>query len=158
MLTNEQIKKLLYNYPKLNQWIKDYEKDLENIREQLDKHYSVNASVISDMPKGTDISNSTLDKVIKIDKLKELYVREADYIAEKLTSLYEQKRLIDDIIPTLTPTQQFIVEYKYFQKLNWIDVVKKDPQKRTYNQIANKENGKLLRTLNRLIEEQKEGI
>jgi len=157
-LTNEQIKKLLYNYPKLNQWIKDYEKDLENIREQLDKHYSVNASAISDMPKGTDISNSTLDKVIKIDKLKELYVREADYIAEKLTSLYEQKRLIDDIIPTLTPTQQFIVEYKYFQKLNWIDVVKKDPQKRTYNQIANKENGKLLRTLNRLIEEQKEGI
>jgi hypothetical protein len=110
------------------------------------------------MPKGTDISDNTLDKVIKIDKLKELYVREADYIAEKLTSLYEQKRLIDDIIPTLTPTQQFIVEYKYFQKLNWIDVVKKDPQKRTYNQIANKENGKLLRTLNRLIEEQKEGI
>ncbi len=158
MLTNEQIKKLLYNYPKLNQWIKDYEKDLGNIREQLDKHYSVNASVISDMPKGTDISDNTLDKVIKIDKLKELYVREADYIAKRLTSLYEQKRLIDDIIPTLTPTQQFIVEYKYFQKLNWIDVVKKDPQKRTYNQIANKENGKLLRTLNRLIEERKEGI
>ena len=47
------------------------EKDLENIREQLDKHYSVNASVISDMPKGTDISDNTLDKVIKIDKLKE---------------------------------------------------------------------------------------
>lgn len=157
-MTNEQIKKLLYNYPKLNQWIKDYEKDLENIREQLDKHYSVNASVITAMPKGTDISDNTLDKVIKIDKLKELYVREADYIAEKLTSLYEQKRLIDDIIPTLTPTQQLIVEYKYFQKLNWIDVVKKDPQKRTYNQIANKENGKLLRTLNRLIEERKEGI
>ena len=122
------------------------------------QHYSVNASVISDMPKGTDISDNTLDKVIKIDKLKELYVREADYIAEKLTSLYEQKRLIDDIIPTLTPTQQFIVEYKYFQKLSWVDVVKKDPQKRTYNQIANKENGKLLRTLNRLIEEQKKGI
>lgn len=158
MLTNEQIKKLLYNYPKLNQWIKDYEKDLENIREQLDKHYSVNASVISDMPRGTDISNQTFDKVCKIDKLKELYIDQADYVAGKLTELYGLKRLIEEIIPTLTPTQQFIVEYKYFQKLNWIDVVKKDPQKRTYNQIANKENGKLLRTLNRLIEEQKEGI
>ena len=51
-MTNEEIKKILYNYPKINSWIKDYEADLDNIREQLDKHYSVNATVISDMPRG----------------------------------------------------------------------------------------------------------
>lgn len=156
-MTNEQVKKILYNYPKLNQWIKDYEKDLDNIREQLDKHYSVNASVISDMPRSTDVSDKTFDKVCRIDKLKELYIEEADYIASKLTKLYKQKRLIDEIIPTLTPTQQHIAEYRYFQKLNWADVVEKDPQKRSYKQIVSWENNKLLNVINEKMQEKKEG-
>lgn len=152
-MTNEQIKKLLYNYPKFDKWIADYEKDLDNIREQLDKHYSVNASVISDMPRGTDVSDKTFDKVCRIDKLKELYIEEADYIAEKLTKLYNQKRRIEEIIPELTPTQQFIVESRYFNQMSWADVVEKDPQHRTKKHIVEQENSKLLTALREKLKE-----
>ena len=152
-MTNEQIKKLLYNYPKLNKWIADCEADLDNIREQLDKHYSVNASVISDMPRGTDVSDKTFDKVCRIDKLKELYIDEADYVAEKLTKFYYQKRLIEEIIPELTPTHQFIVENRYFKKLNWVDVVESDPQHRTKKHIVEQENAKLLTALREKLKE-----
>lgn len=152
-MTNEQIKKLLYNYPKFDKWIADYEKDLDNIREQLDKHYSVNASVISDMPRGTDVSDKTFDKVCRIDKLKELYIEEADYIAEKLTKLYNQKRRIEEIIPELTPTQQFIIESRYFNQMSWADVVEKDPQHRTKKHIVEQENSKLLTALREKLKE-----
>jgi hypothetical protein len=152
-LTNEQIKKLLYNYPKFDKWIADYEKDLDNIREQLDKHYSVNASVISDMPRGTDTSDKTFDKVCRIDRLKELYIEEADYIASKLTKLYKQKRRIEEIIPELTPTQQFIVESRYFNQMSWADVVEKDPQHRTKKHIVEQENSKLLTALREKLKE-----
>lgn len=152
-MTNEQIKKLLYNYPKFDKWITDYEKDLDNIREQLDKHYSVNASVISDMPRGTDTSDKTFDKVCRIDRLKELYIEEADYIASKLNKLYKQKRRIEEIIPELTPTQQFIVESRYFNQMSWADVVEKDPQHRTKKHIVEQENSKLLTALREKLKE-----
>lgn len=129
-MTNEQIKKLLYNYPKLNDWIREYENDLDNIREQLDKHYSVNASVISDMPRGTGTSDKTLDRVIAIDKLKHIYRNQANIVANKIEKLYEQKRLVEYVLPLLNPTEQFIIENRYFKKLTWDAVALLDPQRR----------------------------
>lgn len=152
-MTNDEIKKMLYNYPKINDWIKEYESDLDNIHEQLDKHYSVNASVISDMPRGTDVSDKTFDKVVAIDKLKGVYIKQAGIVADKISKLYEQKRLVESIIPALTPTHQFIIEHRYFKKLNWEDVTASDPQKRSKTQIANTENGKMLKVLQEILKE-----
>lgn len=152
-MTNDKIKKMLYNYPKLNQWIRDYEQDLENIREQLDKHYSVNASVISDMPRSSDISDTTLNKVITIDKLKTVYIEQAAIVADKIKELYEQKRLIEYVLPLLTPTQQFIAENRYFKKLNWNDVVNLDSQKRSWELLAKKEHNKMLNNITALLAE-----
>lgn len=155
-MTNEEIKKMLFNYPKINDWIKEYENDLDNIHEQLDKHYSVNASVISDMPRGTDTSDKTFDKVVAIDKLKSVYIKQANVVADKLTKLYEQKRLVESFLPTLTPTHQFIVEYRYFKNLNWDDVTANDPQKRNKVTLADVENSKLLKVLQSILKEKGE--
>lgn len=151
-MTNKEIKKILYNYPKLNDWIRDYEADLDNIREQLDKHYSVNASVISDMPRGTGTSDKTLDKVIAIDRLKGIYKDQANITAEKISDLYEQKRLIEYILPLLNPTEQFIIENKYFNKLTWDDVTALDPQHRAENTILIA-HGRMFPKIVRLVKE-----
>lgn len=151
-MTNEEIKKLLYNYPKLNNWIRDYEADLDNIREQLDKHYSVNASVISDMPRGTDTSDKTLDKVIAIDKLKRIYIEQAYNVAKKISNLYEQKGLVEYVLPLLNPTEQFIVEYRYFKKFTWDDVTVLDSQHRTETAI-HFVHKKMFKEIERLLKE-----
>lgn len=151
-MTNEEIKKILYNYPKINSWIKDYEADLDNIREQLDKHYSVNASVISDMPRGTDTSDKTLDKVIAIDRLKGIYRDQANITAKKIAELYEQKRLVEYILPLLNPTEQFIIENRYFAKLTWDDVTVLDPQHRTETAI-HFVHKKMFKEIERLLKE-----
>ena len=151
-MTNEKIKKLLYDYPKLRKWIADYETDLENIREQLDKHYSVNASVISDMPRGTDISDKTFAAVERIDKLKILYIEQADYVANKLKKLYSDKQTVEGILPDLNPTQQFIIEKRYFDRLNWDDVAELDTQKRVKRMILN-EHGKMLNIICKKLKE-----
>lgn len=155
-MTNEEIKKMLFNYPKINDWIKEYENDLDNIHEQLDKHYSVNASVISDMPRGTDTSDKTFDKVVAIDKLKNVYVKQATIVADKIAKLYKEKRLIESIYQQLTPTQQFIVENRYFKKLNWDDVIAQDSQKRSYTQIVRIENSRMLKVLQSILKEKGE--
>lgn len=155
-MTNEEIKKMLFNYPKINDWIKEYENDLDNIHEQLDKHYSVNASVISDMPRGTDTSDKTFDKVVAIDKLKSVYIKQANVVADKIAKLYKEKRLIESIYQQLTPTQQFIVENRYFKKLNWDDVIAQDSQKRSYTQIVRIENSRMLKVLQSILKEKGE--
>lgn len=151
-MTNEEIKKILYNYPKLNDWIRDYEADLDNIREQLDKHYSVNASVISDMPRGTGTSDKTLDKVIAIDRLKDIYKKQANITAEKIADLYKQKRLVEYILPLLNPTEQFIIENRYFNKLTWDDVTALDPQHRTERNILIV-HGKMFSKIEKMLKE-----
>lgn len=151
-MTNEQIKKLLYEYPKLRQWIADYETDLENIREQLDKHYSVNASIISDMPRGTDVSDKTFNAVERIDKLKTVYIEQVDYVANKLKKLYNDKQTVEKVLPELNPTQQFIVEKRYFARLNWDDVTSLDSQKREKNMLW-KEHGRMFGVIKDILKE-----
>lgn len=151
-MTYEKEKKLLQNYSKLRKWINDFEIDLEEIREKLDKHCSVNASVISDMPRGTDVSDKTFDKVCRIDELKEEYIKQANYTAKNLRKFYKDKRTVEEIYQELNPTQQFIIEKRYFDRLNWDDVAELDTQKRTKRMILN-EHGKMLNIISKKLKE-----
>ena len=155
-MNKENIEKMLYNYKKLDSWIDDCEKELQQLRDRISVHYAVGISTISDMPHGTGTSDNTYSAVEKIDKLREIYVARCNKLAKDIQQLYKQKELVEYILPRLKPLMQDIVKYRYFQNLVWKDIY-------THNENIDqstwyKANAKLFKDINILLDEKKAGI
>ena len=82
-MTNTDVKKMLYNYTSLDRYISDCEKELQEIQDKISVNYDVGSSITSDMPRGTGISDKTYNAVANIEKLKEMYVEQIEYLCEK---------------------------------------------------------------------------
>lgn len=152
-MTNENIKRMLYNYKKLDKWIEDCEKELEFIREKIDALYSVGVSNISDMPHGTGTSDNTLNAVDGIIKLKEVYNERSKVIARELKEYYKQKELVEWIFPQLRPLHQDILELRYFKNMIWQDICEELNLERI---TLGKANTELYKIINQLLKEKAE--
>ena len=149
-MSNEEIKRMLYNYKKLDRWIEDCEKELEFIRNKIDVLYSVGVSSLSDMPHGTGISDNTLNAVDGVIKLKEVYNKRSRKIADELEELYKQKEIVEYIYPRLKPFHQEVVNKRYFQNLIWKEACVDAELSIVSFQMANTE---IFKIINKLIKE-----
>lgn len=153
---NDNIKKLLYNYPKYDTWINNFENELEQIRERIRIHYEVGVSKLSDMPHGTGTADNTYQAVENADKYKEVYLKRANKIADDIAEYYVQKELIEWLLPQLKPIHQDIVEMRYFKRMKWKDIYNQDQEQRL--QAAwDKEHKLLFIEIKKLLKE-KEGL
>ena len=150
MLTNENIKQILYNYKKIDKWIADGEKELELIREKIDVLCSVGVSSLSDMPHGTGISDNTLNSVDGIIKLKEVYNERSRVFAEELKDYYKQKQIVEWVYPKLRPLHQEIIDKRYFKNMKWKEIWIDSELTLEGWQNTNTD---LLKTINKLLKE-----
>lgn len=125
-MTNEEIKKMLYNYKKIDIWIADCEKELQEIQEKINTNYDVGIAEISDMPHGTGISDKTFNAAARIEKLKETFAERVDYLNNKIKQYYDDKKNIEQIVEKLGYLQREVVEKKYFRNLSWQEIIEED--------------------------------
>lgn len=125
-MTTEDIKKMLYNYKNIDRWIADCEKELQEVRDKISVNYDVGISAISDMPHGTGISDKTFNSAARIEKLKETFADQVEYLNNRIQNYYEEKREIERIIDNLKPVHREIAEKKYFQNLSWDKIMEID--------------------------------
>lgn len=156
-LTNDKIRTMLFNYVKLDKWIQDAETELQHIRDNISLHYEVGTSTISDMPHGTGVSDNTFQAVVKIDKLKEVYVKRSNKLAESIDKCYQEKELIEWLMPQLKPIHQNIIELRYFQRMKWKDILAQDKEQRI-QATFDREHKLLFNEIRRLLQNKKEGL
>ncbi len=121
--TIKEVKKRLYSYPKLDKYINDYEEELKGIQAKIQAHREVGTSSLSlTGVRGSDLSDPTVSKMLKIDALQQVYEERAKYIAEKVKKYYGEKRVIEEALDSLTEMHRQIVEERYFNKKTWEEV------------------------------------
>ncbi|GEM_PF-2747809 len=121
--TLREVKRRLYSYPKLDGYITDYERELEGIRHKISAHRDVGASSMSlTGVRGSDLSDPTVNKMLKIDALQQVYAERAEYIAQKVRKYYEEKQCIESAIDKLSQTHREIIEERYFKQKTWDEV------------------------------------
>lgn len=89
------------------------------LSEVMEAERELKATVISDMPHSTDISNPTAQKAEKIiDHL----AKQTAKIETNLERYFREKNRIDDLISLLGPRERVIIELRYFNKYEWWQV------------------------------------
>ena len=131
-MTNDEIRRMLYNYRRLDIWIADCEKELQEIRDKISVNYDVGISVISDMPHGTGISDKTCNAAENVEKLKETFAEQVEYLDKRIKQYYKEKREIERIVDSLKPVHREIAEKKYFQNLSWDKIMEIDRKENPY--------------------------
>ena len=132
ILTNDDIKRMLYNYTKYDKWIADCEKELQEMQDKISVNYDVGISAISDMPHGTGISDKTCNAAGNVEKLKETFAEQVEYTNKRIKHYYKEKREIEKIVDSLKPVHREIAEKKYFQNLSRDKIMEIDKQKNPY--------------------------
>ena len=131
-MTNDNIRRMLYNYRRLDIWIADCEKELQEIKDKISVNYDVGISVISDMPHGTGISDKTCNAAENVEKLKETFAEQVQYLDKRIKQYYKEKRDIERIVDSLKPVHREIAEKKYFQNLSWDKIMEIDRKENPY--------------------------
>lgn len=114
---------MLYNYKKIDTWIADCEKELQEIQDKINVNYDVGIAEISDMPHGTGISDKTYNAAAKIEKLKETFAEQVDYLNNRIQRYYIDKRNIERILDNLKPLHRDLIEKRYFKNLSWCEIM-----------------------------------
>ena len=117
---------MLYNYRKIDTWIADCEKELQEIQDKISVNYDVGISVISDMPHGTGISDKTYNSAERIEKLKETFSEQVDYLNDRIKKYYTEKRNVEHLLDMLELLQREVAEKRYFQNLSWHEIISAD--------------------------------
>ena len=125
-MTNDNIRRMLYNYRKIDKWIADCEKELQEMQDKISVNYDVGISAISDMPHGTGISDKTCNAAENVEKLKETFAEQVEYLDSRIKQYYKEKREIENILHALEPIQREIAEKRYFQNLSWNEIIIND--------------------------------
>lgn len=123
--TLREVKKRLYSYPKLDKYISDYEEELKGIQEKIIAHRDVGASSMSlTGVRGSDLSDPTASKALKIDTLQDVYSRRAEYIAQKIDKYYKEKQSIESALEKVSQLYRNLIEERYFNCNAWCEVAK----------------------------------
>lgn len=141
-MTNTDVKKMLYNYTSLDRYISDCEKELQEIQDKINVNYDVGSSITSDMPRGTGISDKTYNAVANIEKLKEMYVEQIEYLCEKIRRYYKEKRKLEKVLEQLSEFEHSIINMFYFRKMSWNEIYAEDKKNNpnTYRSISTLQN------------------
>lgn len=131
-MTNDEIRRMLYNYRRLDIWIADCERELQEIQDKISVNYDVGISVMSDMPHGTGISDKTCNAAENVEKLKETFAEQVQYLDKRIKQYYKEKREIERIVDSLKPVHREIAEKKYFQNLSWDKIMEIDRKENPY--------------------------
>jgi len=105
---------------------------LQEIKDKISVNYDVGISVISDMPHGTGISDKTCNAAERVEKLKETFAEQVEYLDKRIKQYYKEKRDIERIVDNLKPVHREIVEKKYFQNLSWDKIMEIDRKENPY--------------------------
>ncbi len=123
--TSQEVRKRLYRYAKLDIYIYDYERELKDIQERIKAHKDVGASSLSlTGVRGSDLSDPTASKMLKVDDLQQTYEERLKYIAKKIKRYYSEKEKIEEILDKLTEFQRSIITERFFNRKHWFEVAK----------------------------------
>jgi len=113
-LNKEELKRLLYSYPYIDEQIERLTKRLEWI---LDNRYNITTtSSLSGMPGGGSISNPVYAAV---EKIFSIYDNEAIATIENINHLIRKRKMVDDALEEIDLTSRLILEMRYFRRYRW---------------------------------------
>lgn len=94
---------------KLKQELKDIEETVKSLR-------YTQAVIITDMPKGTGISDETAQKA---EKIIDNYTKRYNELLDKIEEEYEMQKALTDAIASLTPDEQKVIKKRYVDGIKW---------------------------------------
>lgn len=112
-----QLKDMLKIYPEIPQRIVKYNAELnEIVQAKLHTQDTLQAQVLSDMPRGTNISDSVLQAVIvTYDNLDS----HAKHLANTINHYISIKQALDEAFTQLTREEMQVIELRYFDRWDW---------------------------------------
>lgn len=111
------IEQMLIIYPDIPQEIMRLNKDLNDINNCKDEtRDTLQAQVLTDMPRGTEITNPTLTATIQlIDK----YSSHVQHIIDQINDYIDTKEMLDGIWIELDKDEKRVLELRYFDRIRW---------------------------------------
>lgn len=114
-MTNQEKKKWLLEYRKLDQ---DIERDMEELQRLKSRAEKI-TSMVSDMPKGSQQGDSLQRSVEKICELKAS-------LNQRIDAAVEKRKEIEAVIETLEDkTLQLLLRYRYIDGMTWEQIALK---------------------------------
>lgn len=113
---NIDVKKVLYQYPYIEEDIKRYQDKLnEYILLQEAAKCPLGAQNVDGLPRGNKTSNSTLESVIRVV---DEYQKEIDYYGQKINECIEVKRLMNQALEQMNEYERRVYHLKYEKNMS----------------------------------------
>ena len=115
-MTEKEIEKMLWEFPKVQVKLKDILTDISSIRVRIDTIRGIKSPVIDGLPHGSGISDNTY-------KSAQIIVDEYDFEMSDLLRLYDEtlrhEKEMKELLKRLTERECRIIELYYFEGRRW---------------------------------------
>jgi DNA-directed RNA polymerase specialized sigma subunit len=121
MISRSDMRKLLWRWGACGQYIKCKQRDVNMYTERQAGavESAIRANAISDMPRGTGISDPTQRAAIKLYELAAAYEQRITEIEQDIQERIQFERTIDECVDKLRPDQQRILDLRYKRRNTW---------------------------------------
>jgi len=108
-----KLKNLLYSYTYIEDEIEGINEKIINLGEAISSQRDLSIPCLTGMPGGSNISDSVYASV---EKIMVTYGQEVAKLENRLEKTFKKRNYINALIGVLDPTEQIIIELRYFKK------------------------------------------
>ena len=148
-----QLEDMLREYPTYSDQIiklqaelnDDTSEDMRVLKDKIQEAYNtMNAAALVMIPQKGQISDPTLQAVVRIDELMRQMSKRVIDVTTRINDIISNKMMIDNMFNSLTEHEKRIIELRYFKQMRWFMVSRKAHYNMTYCVDLNK---KILRKM-----------
>ncbi len=116
IMNKKELQNLLNKYNYIVAEIENCNQEILQLSEVAASERELKIPILSDMPRGSETSDTTYKKV---EKIIDCYSKQVAKIETNIEKLFNKKNRIDDLLNILEPRERKIIELKYFKKYKW---------------------------------------